>query len=79
MTTKITDEGMVSVPKMVLQDLIHNCELATAGMGVGEEYVGRQCRELQRHIDAAYPVMDETEICFDEFSNVEFVNFTKRV
>ena len=55
MATKITEEGMISVPKMVLQDLIHNCELAVAGMGVGEEYVGRQCRELQRQQGGAEP------------------------
>jgi hypothetical protein len=79
MTTKIKEEDMVSVPKQVLQDLIWNCELAVAGMGVGEEYVGRQCRELQRYIQAEYPIVDETEFTFDEYENVAFVDFRKRV
>ena len=78
--SNIREEHMVSVPKQVLQDLIGNCELAVAGMGVGEEYVGRQCRELQRYIQAKFPIVDDgTEISFEEFANVEFVNFRKRV
>jgi len=77
MTTKIKEEGLVSVLKQVLQNLIDNCELAVAG--VGEEYVGRQCRELQRYIQAKYPNVDETEFTFDEYENVEFVDFRKRV
>jgi hypothetical protein len=52
---KEVDGGMVSVPAMVLQDLVHNCELAVAGMGKGEEIVGEQCRELQRYLDGALP------------------------
>jgi len=79
MTTKFKEEGMVSVPEMVLQDLIHNCRLAVAGMGRGEEAVGHQCRELQRYIDAGKPTVEEEEMSFEEFENVEFVNFGKRV
>ena len=46
MIAEIKEEEMISVPKQVLQSLIWNCELATAGMGKGEESVGRQCCEL---------------------------------
>ena len=35
MITKIKEEGMVSVPREVLQDLVDNCHLAVAGMGKG--------------------------------------------
>jgi hypothetical protein len=79
-TTNISKnkEGMISVPKQTLQALIDNCELAVAGMGVGEEYVGRQCRELQRYLDAGQPSVTEQEISFSEFDNVEFVNFRKK-
>jgi hypothetical protein len=82
MNTEITDisenkEGMISVPKQTLQCLIDNCELAVAGMGVGEEYVGRQCRELQRYINAGEPTTEERELSFEEFENVHFVNFKK--
>jgi hypothetical protein len=83
MNTETTDisknkEGMISVPKQTIQSLIDNCELAVAGMGVGEEYVGRQCRELQRYIDAGEPTIEEEELSFEEFENVHFVNFKKR-
>jgi hypothetical protein len=68
------DGGMVTVPAMVLQDLVHNCELAVAGMGKGEEYVGKQCRELQRYLDALLPAdyVDPFEgLTIEEFNNVE--------
>lgn len=48
-------------------------------MGVGEADVGRQCCELQSRIRAEYPIVDETEMSFEEFENVEFVNFKKPV
>ena len=79
MSTEMKEEEMVSVPKLVLQSLLWNCELATAGMGKGEELVGRQRRELERYIQAAYPDEDETDLSFKEFANVEFVNFQKSV
>jgi hypothetical protein len=69
-------EEMVSVLKQVLQGLIWNSELAVADMGRGEEVVATQCRKLLRCIGEE-PTDDE--ISFDEFDNVEFVNFWKRV
>ena len=80
MVHEIIEQKMVSVPEDVLQSLIWNCELATAGMGTGEALVGRQVRELQRYISAGQPVPeDEEEICFlTGYENVEFVNFKKR-
>ena len=74
MITYIEKVEMVSVPRMVLQDLVDNCELAVAGMGKGEEVVGYQCRELQRYLGEE---QDGEEISFDEFENVEFVSFKK--
>ncbi len=76
---KEVDGGMVSVPAVTLQSLVDNCELAVAGTGKMEEVVGHQCRELQRHLDAAYPVIDEEEMSFEEFANVHFVSFRKPV
>ena len=76
MITDIKEVEMVSVPRQVLQDLIHNCELAVAGMGKREEFVGHQCRELQRYLGEE---PTDEEISFDEINNVEFVNFPKRV
>ena len=76
MITYIEEVEMVSVPRMVLQDLVDNCELAVAGMGKGEEAVGHQCRELQRYLGEE---RDGEEISFDEFRNVEFVDFKKDV
>ena len=87
--TKIKDEDMVSVPVMHLQDLIHNCELAVAGMGKGEEYVAKQCRILQNHIDGIDPdfvdvndgfTLEEFSLddpLIKEFENVKFVDFRK--
>ena len=77
MSTEMKEEEMVSVPKQVLQSLLWNCELATAGMGKGEELVGRQRRELERYIQASYPDEDEADFSFEELANVEFVNFRK--
>jgi hypothetical protein len=74
MSINIKEVDMVSVPRQVLQDLIHNCELAVAGMGKGEEVVGYQCRELQRYLGEE---PSGEEISFDEFDNVDFVNFKK--
>ena len=48
-------------------------------MGVGEAYVSRQCRELQRRIRAEYLSVEEIEMSFEEFENVEIVNFKKPV
>jgi hypothetical protein len=47
----IHPDKMISVPAQVLQDLIHNAELACAGMGRGEHAVNRQCRTLQTCLD----------------------------
>ena len=77
MSTEMKEEEMVSVPKQVLQSLLWNYELATAGMGKGEELVGRQRRELERYIQASYPDEDEADFSFEELANVEFVNFRK--
>ena len=78
MITYIEEVEMVSVPRMVLQDLVDNCELAVAGMGKGEEMVADQCRELQRYIStAAGEPMPADGFSFDEFENVEFVSFKK--
>jgi hypothetical protein len=77
MTTEIKEEEMISVPRGVLQSLVWNCELAIAGMGAGEKLVARQCRDLERYLQAGLP--DETELSFEEFKNVEFVNFRKSV
>jgi len=77
--SKINDKEHVSVPVNVLQALIWNCELAVSGMGKGEELVADQCRILQRHIsDAAGVPMPEDVFSFDEFENVEFVDFGKK-
>ena len=76
MITDINEVEMVSVPRQVLQDLVDNCELAVAGMGKGEEVVGHQCRELQRYLGEE---PTDEEISFDEFDNVDFVNFKKPV
>jgi hypothetical protein len=82
MTTKFrVDKEMVSVPKMVLQDLIHNCELAVAGMGKGEEYVGEQCRELQGYLDAGEPIgyVDPNEgFTLEPFNNIYTADFGKK-
>jgi hypothetical protein len=78
---KEVDGGMVTVPAMVLQDLVHNCELAVAGMGRGEEVVGEQCRELQRYLNALLPTdyVDPNEgFTLEEFDNVMHVNFGNR-
>ena len=76
MITYIEEVEMVSVPRMVLQDLVDNCELAVAGMGKGEEVVGHQCRELQRYLGEERTGED---VSFDEFDNVDFVDFKKDV
>jgi hypothetical protein len=76
MITDINEVEMVSVPRQVLQDLVDNCELAVAGMGKGEEVVGHQCRELQRYLGEE---PTDEEISFDEFDNVDFVDFKKPV
>ena len=76
MITYIEEVEMVSVPRMVLQDLVDNCELAVAGMGKGEEVVGEQCRQLQRYLGGDRV---REEISFDEFDNVDFVDFKKDV
>jgi len=78
---KEVDGGMVTVPAMVLQDLVHNCELAVAGMGKGEEIVGEQCRELQRYLNALLPT-DYVDPCEDftleDFDNVFHADFGNR-
>lgn len=76
MITDIKEVEMVSVPRQVLQDLVDNCELAVAGMGKGEEVVGHQCRELQRYLGEE---PTDEEISFDEFDNVDYVDFKKHV
>ena len=76
MITYIEEVEMVSVPRQVLQDLVDNCQLAVAGMGKGEEVVGYQCRELQRYLGEERA---GEEISFDEFDNVDFVDFKKDV
>ena len=76
--SKIKDENMVTVPKQVLQGLIWNSELAVAGTGKMDDVVCHQARELQRYIDAGEPTTGE-EFSFDEFENVEFVDFRKKV
>jgi len=76
--SKIKDENMVTVPKLILQGLIWNSELAVAGLGKMDEVVCHQTRELQRYIDAGEPTVEEEEMSFAEFDNVEFVNFRKR-
>jgi len=78
---KEIDGGMISVPAMVLQDLIHNCELAVAGMGHGEEVVAEQCRELQRYLDTLLPTdyVDPAEgFSLEDFTNVLHVNFGEK-
>ncbi len=76
---QISKEEMVSVPVMVLQSLIWNCEIAVAGMGKGEQMVADQCRILQRHISTAAGVpMPSDGFSFDEFDNIEFIDFGKR-
>ena len=87
--TNTKDEEMVSVPVMHLQDLIWNCGLAVAGMGKGEEYVAKQCRILQNHIDGIDPDFVDAndgfsfeDISLDDplikrFENVKFVDFRK--
>ena len=73
-------EKMVSVPLDAIQSLIWNCEIAVAGMGKGEEMVADTCRELQRYISEAAGVpMPSDGFSFDEFENVEFVDFRKKV
>lgn len=75
---QINEEDMVSVPVAALQSLIWNCELAVAGMGKGEEMVADTCRELQRYISTAAGEPIPVDVfSFDEFENVEFVNFKK--
>ena len=76
MITDIKEVEMVSVPRQVLQDLVDNCELAVAGMGKGEEVVGHQCRELQRYLGEE---PTDEEMSFDEFDNVDYVDFKKHV
>lgn len=77
---KDVNGGMISVPATVLQDLIWNCGLAVAGMGKGEEYVGKQCRELQRYLTAALPTdeVDLDDFTLEEFTNVLHVEFGKK-
>lgn len=77
---KEIEGGMVTVPAMVLQDLIDNCQLAVAGMGRGEEAVGEQCRELQRYLTTALPTdyIDPYEdFSLEPFSNIYPVDFGK--
>ena len=76
MITYIEEVEMVSVPRMVLQDLVDNCQLAVAGMGKGEEVVGYQFRELLRYLGEERAGED---IAIDEFDNVDFVDFKKDV
>jgi hypothetical protein len=76
---QINKKEMVSVPVAALQSLIWNCEIAVAGMGRGEVMVADTCRELQRYIsDAAGVPMPSDGFSFDEFENIEFVDFRKR-
>ena len=72
-------EKMVEVPVDALQSLIWNCEIAVAGTGKCEEVVADTCRELQRYIsDSAGVPMPSDGFSFDEFENIDFVDFGKR-
>ena len=59
----------VTVPLVVLQDLIHNVELACAGMGRGENVALEQCNTLQAIIDDDKPTSNVTD------GNVTYAKF----
>jgi hypothetical protein len=76
---------MISVPAQVLQDLIWNYELNSAWTGPTsrcEELMEKQCEALQVYLTDADIDPDAAALegfSFEEFDNVEFVNFRKRV
>lgn len=79
----IPEDKMISVPAQVLQSLIWNLELGYAGSEPIYEFeraIVRQCEELQKFlVDADPGAYEDNGFSFDEFDNVEFVNFRKRV
>jgi hypothetical protein len=63
----------IIVPAQILQDLIHNAELACAGMGRGEHSVLKQCTALQACIDGG-EITGTTGTTVTK-DNITFANF----
>lgn len=78
----IDEDTMISVPAQVLQSLIWNYELNIAATGPTskcEEAMEEQCGVLQGYLTPEGYVDPNEGFSFDDFDNVEFVNFRKRV
>jgi hypothetical protein len=81
----IEDNTMISVPAQVLQGLIWNYELNTAGSGptnICEETMAKQCDELQAYLTPEGYVDPNKGFTLEPFTkgdNVHFVDFGKRV
>ncbi len=81
----IPKDTMILVPAQVLQDLIWNIELNTAGTVAAskcEETIERQCDALQSFLTDADLDPDAAALegfTLDDCENVHFVNFRKRV
>ena len=75
-------DEMISVPAQVLQNLIWNYELNIAATGPTskcEEVMEEQCGVLQGYLTPEGYVDPNEGFTFDDFDNVEYVNFGKRV
>ena len=76
-----TEDEMISVPAQVLQDLIHNIELASIGVeatSLCEQSIERQYEELQGYLTDDDYVDPNEGFTLDDCENVHFVNFRKR-
>jgi hypothetical protein len=77
----IDKDTMISVPAQVLQDLLWNYELSIAATGPNsrcEELMEKQCGKLQKYLTPEDYVDPNAGFTFDDFDNVEFVDFGKR-
>ena len=76
------NDEMIPVPAQVLQNLIWNYGLNIAATGPTskcEEVMEQQCGVLQGYLTPADYVDPHEGFTFEEFDNVEFVDFRKRV
>jgi len=73
---------MISVPETLLQDLLWNVELFWAGEepdSAMEKAIVCQAEELQSYLIPEDYVDPNEGFSFDEFDNVKFADFKKRI
>jgi hypothetical protein len=74
-------DEMISVSAMVLQDLIWNIQLNSAGIEAAsesEKMIARQAEELQGYLTPEGYVDPNEGFSFDDFNKVAYANFYKR-